>query len=71
MAFPDLPRTYLVKLARKNISSMFDIEALPPPHHGAMRPFKSTLAAALSVEVSAFIINLLVVTFFVFIAKEF
>ena len=54
MAFPDLPRSYLLKKAHKELSASIEIEAIP---HGAVRPFKSTLAAALAVEVNIIIMH--------------
>ena len=53
MVFPDLPRSYQIKRARWQLSSHIEVEALPPPCHGSVRPFTRTLAAALAVEVGA------------------
>ena len=52
MAFSVLPRSHLLKKARKELNETVEIEAIPLPHRGAFRPFRSMLAAALSVEVS-------------------
>ena len=51
MAFPELPRSYRVKRVRRDMSSLIEIETLSSQYHGASRPFKSTLAAALAIEV--------------------
>ena len=52
MAFPSLPRSYLVKKARRDLNGEVEIEPLSLPYRGAVRPFKRTLAAALATEVS-------------------
>ena len=51
MLFPELPRSYHVKRVRHDMSSLIEIETLLCQYHGASRPFKSTLAAALAIEV--------------------
>ena len=51
MLFPELPRSYHVKRERRDMSSLIEIETLPSQYHSTSRPFKSTLAAALAIEV--------------------
>ena len=51
MAFSVLPNSHLLKV-RKKLNEMVEIEAILLPHRGTFCPFRSMLAAALSVKVS-------------------
>ena len=52
MAFSVLPNSHLLKKVQKKLNEMVEIEAILLPHRGTFRPFRSMLAAALSVKVS-------------------
>ena len=52
MLHPQLPRSYKVKGARKDISECIDLTPLPPPFSGAYRPLKEFISLVLSDKVS-------------------
>ena len=43
MAFSVLPNSHLLKKARKKLNETVEIEAIPLPHRGTFRPFRSML----------------------------
>ena len=52
MLHPQLPRSYKVKGARKDISECIDLTPLPSPFSGAYRPLKEFISLLLSDKVS-------------------
>lgn len=51
MLFPSLPRSYVIKKARKQISDTVKIERLPTPYFGAYRPLVECIKEVLMVQV--------------------